>query len=53
MREVLGHVCMQGGIPRLVVHRSPSRHARECFKLALHCEQLVRQRTKLKNQIRS
>ncbi|MEK7590901.1 MAG: IS110 family transposase [Patescibacteria group bacterium] len=50
--EVLCHVCMQGGIPRLAVHQ-PSRHARECFKLALHCEQLVRQRTRLKNQIRA
>ena len=50
--EVLCHVCLQGGIPRLAVHQ-PSRHARECFKLALHREQLVRQRTRLKNQVRA
>lgn len=50
--QVLCHVCLQGGIPRLAVHQ-PSRHARECFKLALHREQLVRQRTRLKNQVRA
>jgi len=50
--EVLCHVCLQGGIPRLAVHQ-PSRHARERFKLALHREQLVRQRTRLKNQVRA
>lgn len=50
--QVLCHVCLQGGIPRLAVHQ-PSRHARECFKLALHREQLVRQRTRLKNQVQA
>lgn len=50
--QVLCHVCLQGGIPRLAVHQ-PSRYARECFKLALHREQLVRQRTRLKNQVQA
>ena len=50
--EILCHVCLQGGIPRLAVHQ-PNTHARECFKLALHREKLVQQQTRFKNQLKA
>ena len=50
--EVLCHACLHGGIPRLAVHQ-PDRKSRECFKLALYRQQLVRHQTRLKNQIKA
>jgi transposase len=49
--QVLCYACLHGGIPALAVHQ-PGRTARECSKLIQHREQLVRLRTKIKNQLK-
>jgi len=50
--EVLCHVCLQGGIGRLAVHQ-PSREAKERFKLVQYRDRLVRERTRIKNQLKN
>jgi transposase len=50
--EVLCHVCLQGGIGRLCVHQ-PSRVAKERFKLVQYRDRLVRERTRIKNQLKN
>jgi transposase len=50
--EVLCHVCLQGGIGRLCVHQ-PSREAKERFKLVQYRDRLVRERTRIKNQLKN
>jgi len=49
--QILCHTCLHGGIPSLAVHQ-PNRAARECWKLIQHREQLVRLRTRIKNQLK-
>ena len=50
--EVLAYACLKGGIPALAVHQ-PSCEMRENFKLVNTREQLVRQQTRIKNQIKA
>jgi transposase len=50
--EVLCHVCLQGGVGRLAVHQ-PSREAKERFKLVQYRDRLVRERTRIKNQMKN
>src|SRR3989339_777582 len=50
--EILAYACLHDGISRLAVYQ-PSKSAKENFKLALLREQFVRQRTKVKNQLKA
>lgn len=50
--EVLCHACLHGGIGCLAVHQ-PKRHARDCCKLVHYREQLVREKTRLKNRLKA
>lgn len=50
--EVLCHTCLQGGVGRLAVHQ-PSREAKERFKLVQYRDRLVRERTRIKNQLKN
>ena len=50
--EVLAYACLHEGINRLAVHQ-PSPEAKENFKLINLRDKIVRQRTVLKNQLKS
>lgn len=50
--QILCHVCLHGGVASLAVHQ-PSRQARDCCKLVRYRDQLVRQRTRIKNQLKA
>lgn len=50
--EVLAYVCLKGGLPALAVY-TPSEQCRDRFKLVSIRDQYVRQRTRVKNQLKA